>query len=77
MTEESVKTPILTPEEQKQLVDDAIERQERHAESELQMARLFIDKGKIEIARRRLNEVVELYGKSDSAKEARKMLKTI
>ena len=59
------------------LVDDAIERQERHAESELQMARLFIDRGKIEIGRRRLQEVVELYGKSDSAKEAKKLLKSI
>ena len=77
MTEESAKTPTLTPEQQKQLVDEAIERQERHAESELQMARLFIDRGKIEIGRRRLQEVVELYGKSDSAKEAKKILKTI
>ncbi len=77
MTEESAKTPTLTPEQQKQLVDEAIERQERHAESELQMARLFIDRGKIEIGRRRLQEVVELYGKSDSAKEAKKLLKTI
>ena len=75
MTEESVKSPTLTPEEQKQLVDDAIERQERHAESQLEMARLFIGRGKIEIGRRRLQEVVELYGKSDSAKEAKKLLK--
>ena len=75
MTEELVKTPTLTPEEQKQLVDHAIERQERHTESELQTARLFIDKGKIEIARRRLNEVVELYGKSEAAKEAKKLLR--
>ena len=72
MTEELAKTTTLTPEQQKQL-----ERQERHAESELQMARLFIDRGKIEIGRRRLQEVVELYGKSDSAKEAKKLLKSI
>jgi len=75
MAEESVKIPTLTPEQQKQLVDDAIERLDRHAESQLEMARLFIDRGKIEIARRRLQEVVELYGKSESAKEAKKLLK--
>lgn len=75
MTEELVKNPTLSPEEQKQLVDDAIERLDRLAESELEMARLFIDRGKIEIARRRLQGVVELYGKSDAAKEAKKLLK--
>ena len=70
-------TPIstLTPEEQKNLVDDAIERLDRLADSQLEMARLFIDRGKSEIARRRLQEVVDLYGKSDTAKEAKKLLK--
>jgi Tfp pilus assembly protein FimV len=77
MIEESDKTPTLTPEQQKQLVDDAIERQERHAETELEMARLFIGRGKIDIGRRRLQEVVELYGKSDSAKEAKKLLQQL
>lgn len=75
MAEALAKIPTLTPEQQKQLVDDAIERLDRHAESQLEMARLFIDRGKIEIARRRLQEVVDLYGKSDSAKEAKKLLK--
>ena len=75
MAEESVKIPTLTPEQQKQLVDDAIERLDRLGESQLEMARLFIDRGKIDIARRRLQEVVELYGKSESAKEAKKLLK--
>jgi FimV-like protein len=67
----------LTPEQQKNLVDDAIERLDRLAESQLEMARLFIDRGKPEIARRRLQEVVELYGKSDAAKEATKLLKSL
>ena len=77
MTEELAKSPTLTPEQQKQLVDDAIERSDSLAESQLEMARLFIDRGKIEIARRRLEEVVELYGKSDAAKDARKLLKKL
>lgn len=75
MTDAIAEKPSLTPEQQKQLVDEAIERLDRLAESQLEMARLFIDRGKIEIARRRLTEVVELYGKSDAAKEAKKMLK--
>ncbi len=75
MTEELAKIPTLTPEQQKQLIDDAIERLDRLAESQLEMARLFIDRGKIDIARRRLQEVVELYSKSDAAKEAKKLLK--
>lgn len=75
MTDAIAEKPTLTPEEQKQLVDEAIERLDRLAESQLEMARLFIDRGKIEIARRRLTEVVELYGKSDAAKEAKKLLK--
>ena len=77
MTEETAKPPTLTPEEQKLLVDEAIEKLERLAESQLDMARLFIDRGKIDIARRRLQEVVELYSKSDSAKAAKKLLKEI
>ena len=75
MTEESTKIPALTPEQQKQLVDDAIERLDRLAESEIEMARLFIDRGKPDIARRRLQEVMDLYGKSPAAKEAKKLLK--
>lgn len=79
MTEESATSapPTLTAEQQKQLVDEAIERLDRLAESQLDMAKLFIDRGKIDIARRRLQEVVELYSKSDAAKDAKKLLKTI
>ena len=77
MTEDAAKPPVLTPEQQKQLVDEAIDRLDRLAESQLEMARLFIDRGKTDIARRRLREVVELYSKSDSAKAAKKLLKEL
>lgn len=77
MAEESGKISTLTPDQQKQLVDEAIERLDRLAESQLEMARLFVDRGKIDIARRRLKEVVELYSKSDAAKEAKKLLKAL
>ncbi len=77
MTEKTTPAPTMSVEQQKQLVDEAIERLDRLAESQLEMARLFIDKGKPEIARRRLQEVIELYGKSDAAKDAKTMLKTL
>ncbi|WP_010587736.1 tetratricopeptide repeat protein [Schlesneria paludicola] len=77
MTEKSAPVPTLSVEQQKQLVDEAIERLDRLADSQLEMAKLFIEKGKPEIARRRLQEVVELYGKSDAAKEARTLLKKL
>lgn len=75
-TENTVDIPavILSPEEQTAKLDQALERMDKLAESQLEMARLFIDRGKTEIARRRLQEILELYGKSEVAKEARKML---
>lgn len=71
-----VETDGMThsPEQQKAGLDQAIKRLDKHAESQLEMARLFIDRGKTEIARRRLQELVEMYGKSDAAKEAKKLL---
>lgn len=75
MEEEPAKPAALSTEEQKQLVDEAIERMYRLAESEVELARLFIDRGKPDIARRRLQGVLELYAKSDAAQEAKKLLK--
>ena len=77
MNEATSQIPVLSAEEQKKLVDDAIERLDRLAESQLEMAQLFLNRGKLEIARRRLEEVVELYGKSEAAKEAKKLLKKL
>ena len=67
----------LTSDEQKEQLDQALERLDKHAESQLEMARLFIDRGKTEIARRRLHELVEMYGKSEAAKEAKMLLKRL
>ena len=77
MNEATSQIPVLSAEEQKKLVDDAIERLDRLAESQLEMAQLFLNRGKLEIARRRLEEVVELYGKSEAAKDAKKLLKKL
>ena len=67
----------LTPEEQKEQLDQVLERLDKHAESQLEMARLFIDRGKTEIARRRLHELVEMYGKSEAAKKVKMLLKCL
>ena len=74
--EKTVETDdmALSPEQQKVGLDQALERLDKLAESQLEMARLFIDRGKTEIARRRLHELLEMYGKSDAAKEAKKLL---
>jgi TolA-binding protein len=77
MPQETAQIPALTPEQQKKLVDEAIERLDRLAESDLEMARLFVDRGKTDIGRRRLQEIIDRYGKSASAKDAQKLLKTL
>lgn len=68
---------VLTPEEQTELLNEVLERMDKLAENQLEMARLFIARGKTEIARRRLEEIQELYGKSDVAKIARRLLKDL
>lgn len=68
---------VLTPEEQTELLNEVLERMDKLAENQLEMARLFIARGKTEIARRRLEEIQELYAKSDVAKIARRLLKDL
>ncbi|HUQ69613.1 MAG TPA: hypothetical protein VM165_08825, partial [Planctomycetaceae bacterium] len=63
-------------EDQHRLVDEAIEKSEKLAESQLDMAQLFFSLGKKDVARRRLEDLIERYGRSEAAREARKMLKT-
>lgn len=74
---EVAEVPDVSVEDQKKRVDEAIERLDRLAESELEMARLFISKGKKEIARRRLRGLIETYSKSHVVKDAKALLKTI
>lgn len=66
-----------SPDQKRELVERAIETAEKLAESQLEMARLFVDRGKPEIARRRLTEVVDQFGRSEAAKQARKMLRQL
>lgn len=67
----------LSPEQQKEELEAALERLDKLAESELEMVRLFLERGKIEIAKRRLEGILESYPKSHATKEARKLLSDI
>lgn len=69
--------PESVQEDGQALVDEAIEKSEKLAESQLEMARLFTAHGKHDVARRRLQDVIENYARSDAAKEAKKMLRSI
>ena len=79
----SSKKPIatgeksVTPEQSKNNLDQVLERLDKHAQSGLLMARLFVDRGEIEIARRRLHEIIEMYGKSAAAEEAKTLLASL
>lgn len=70
------KKPTPAEEQNRQLVDKAIQDGKRLAESKLDIARLFIAKGQTDIARRRLQELLELHGETDEAAEARELLKS-
>jgi thioredoxin-like negative regulator of GroEL len=69
--------PELTAEERKALLEQAIERQEKLAESQLEMARMFIAQGKVEFAQRRLRELLTKFGESAVAGDARQLLATL
>ena len=71
------KKPELTDTEKKALLDQAIARQEKLAESRLEMAKMFLQNGKRMIAARRLRELVEQFSESPAADEAKQMLKKL
>jgi outer membrane protein assembly factor BamD (BamD/ComL family) len=65
----------LTEEDRKALLEEAIQKQEKLAESGLQIAKMFIEKGQILVVRRRLNEIVTEFSESAAAVEAKVLLK--
>ena len=67
----------LTDEDRRRLVDEAIERADRIVESEIEMAHLFISSGKVEIARRRLEAIIEKYPESLAVGEARRVVEEL
>ena len=69
--------PKLSEAENRELIDQAIQKRERLAESQLEMAKLFIRNGKPEIALRRLKQITAEFGGSAAAKEAKAMMKSL
>ena len=56
--------PEVSDEQRRQKLEEAIEKNEKLAESGLEMAKLFIANGKKDIAKRRLKEVVQKFAAS-------------
>lgn len=73
----AASTPALGDEEKRRLVEDAIAKAEKLAESQIEMVKLFLARGKVEIARRRLQEVLEKFPQSESASIAKQMLRRL
>ncbi len=57
-----------------QLLEEAIQKNEKLAESGIEMARLFIQNGKKAVAKRRLQQIVKEFGQAAAAKEAKSLL---
>ena len=77
LPEEKLDTAQNRPEEQHVLVNQAIEKAEKLAEIQVEMARLFLARGKPDIARHRLTDVIENFRQSDAAQDARKLLRQL
>jgi hypothetical protein len=69
--------PELTEEEQRELAESANLIRERRAENQLEMAKLFLKKGKPDIGLRRLKEIVAEYSGSAAANEAQTLMKKL
>lgn len=67
----------VTDDEQRELLQRAIEKRERLAESRLEMAKLFLQNGKSAIALRRLKEILGEFSGSKAAIEAKSLLKKV
>ena len=67
----------LTDDDRKQLLETAIQKNEKLAESGVAMAKLFLEKGRRQIAKSRLRRIVEEFDGSEAAKEAKALLKKL
>jgi Tfp pilus assembly protein FimV len=69
--------PELTDEQRKTLLEAAILKRDKLAESQLDMAKMFIEKGQTAIAKRRLKHILSEFAESECAAEARRLLKRL
>ncbi len=69
--------PELTEEEKQQLEERTKQIREQQAENQLELAKLFLENKKPDIALRRLKEIMADYGGSKAATEAKTLMKKL
>ena len=69
--------PELTEEEKRKLLEQTNQIRDQRAGNELELAKLFLEKEKPDIALRRLKEIVAEYSGSAAATEARSLMKKL
>lgn len=69
--------PTLSAEEQQKLLERAEQIREQRAETQLDLARLFVEHQKLDVALRRLQEIVAEFGGTSAAKKAQAMIKKL
>jgi len=69
--------PESTEEEQQELLERTNQIREQRAGNELELAKLFLENEKPDIALRRLKEIVAEYGGSAAATEAKSLMKKL
>lgn len=69
--------PELTEDEQRELQERANHIREQRAETQLDLAKLFMEKKKPDIAQRRLTEIMAEFSGTAAAVEAKKLMKKI
>lgn len=74
---ELVQSPAATEDELKARLAAEIEKSEKLAGSQLHMAQWFLAEGKADIAKRRLQQLIETLPESTAAKQASKLLKKL
>lgn len=75
---ESESPPVQLSEEEKQAqLNEAIEKNEKLAESELELARWFIENDRHDFALRRLKKILKDYPRSSHVTEAQRLLKRL
>jgi outer membrane protein assembly factor BamD (BamD/ComL family) len=67
----------LTEEEKQELSERANQIREQQAENQLELAKLFLENEKPDIALRRLKEIVADYSGAKAATEAKSLLKKL
>ena len=69
--------PELTEEDQQELLERTNQIREQRAGNELELAKLFLENEKPDIALRRLKEIVAEYSGSSAATEAKSLMKKL